>query len=305
MRHDKLSLQLDLILLLTENRRWTIEEMCENLGLQKRNIYYYLTFFKQAGFEVEKHGKYHSLSRRSPFISKLCDVVNFSEDEVGLIKKFLDTADERDIVVRSLRQKLLRFYDFNIISDPVRLKNEKKNLETLYEAIKMEQKVTIMGYSSPHSKSVSNRVVEPYLLFNGNRDVRAYEVATGINKTFRLSRMQSVEPSEAPWEHKDDHKEFFTDIFNFTSEQRIPVKVELDQLSYNVLIEEYPRAERDITPVNNYKWLYQTHVCSMLGIGRFVLGMFDHVRIIDSPELQSYVKTKLTSYLERANRLKK
>ena len=41
MRHDKLSQQLDLILLLAENRRFNINELGEQLGLQRRNIYYY------------------------------------------------------------------------------------------------------------------------------------------------------------------------------------------------------------------------------------------------------------------------
>lgn len=57
MRHDKLGLQLELLLMLTENRQWTVEQMCEHLGIGKRNLYYYLEFFKGAEFNLVKHGR--------------------------------------------------------------------------------------------------------------------------------------------------------------------------------------------------------------------------------------------------------
>ena len=72
MRHDKLSQQLDLILLLAENRRFNINELGEQLGLQRRNIYYYLNFLRDAGFLLEKHGAYYSLSRTRWCSSNAC-----------------------------------------------------------------------------------------------------------------------------------------------------------------------------------------------------------------------------------------
>ena len=41
-----------------------------------------------------------------------------------------------------------------------------------------------VDYSSPHSHSVTNRVVEPFLLMNNNQDVRCHEIETRTNKTF-------------------------------------------------------------------------------------------------------------------------
>lgn len=295
MRHDKLGLQLDLLLMLTENRQLTVDMMCEQLGLQKRNLYYYLDFFKGADFGLTKHGHYYSISRESKFISKLCDVVKFTEDEAVTLKQLLEGADNNNIQIRSILNKLERFYDFNIIEkDPLR-EHQAKLVSKIYRAIKLQRNIRIVGYSSPHSQTVSDRVVEPFLLMNGSRDLRAYELSSKINKTFRISRMADVEMLDTMWEHRTEHKQMFTDYFNFSSESLIHVTLQLDQLAHNVFLEEYPRAEHDINEDGDH-WILDTNVCSLLGIGRFVLGLYDHIKIIDSPELEEYINKKIKEF---------
>ncbi|MCM1078641.1 MAG: WYL domain-containing protein [Bacteroidales bacterium] len=298
MRHDKLGLQLELLLMLTENRQWTVEQMCERLDTGRRNLYYYLEFFKGADFGLVKHGQYYSISRQSKFISRLCDIVKFTEDEAVMLKLLLDGADDRSAVIRSVKQKLSRFYDFDIIeNDPVR-RHQAQVASKIYEAIKLRRVLSIRGYSSSHSNSVTDRKVEPFLLMNGGRDLRAYEPRSGINKTFRVSRMEDVEMLDEEWSHAARHRQMFNDYFNFASETLTRVSISMDQLAYHVLIEEYPRAEHDIAEEGG-RWILSTEVCSMLGIGRFVLGLYDHVDIIDSPELEAYVRGKLDEYVRK------
>lgn len=54
MRHDKLEKELQLLLLLTDNRSYTLKQLCEKLGMQRRNLYYYLEFFRDTGFKLVK-----------------------------------------------------------------------------------------------------------------------------------------------------------------------------------------------------------------------------------------------------------
>lgn len=119
-----------------------------------------------------------------------------------------------------------------------------------------------------------------------------------MNKTFRLSRMESVTLLDEKWLCRSEHRQIYTDIFNFASEDLIPVTLRLDQLSYNVLVEEFPLAEKDITSDGEH-WLYNSHVCSLKGIGRFVIGLYDHIEIINSPELEDYVCRKLKLFSEK------
>lgn len=300
MRHDKLGLQLELLLLLTENRQWTVDMICEHLNIQKRNLYYYLDFFKSANFGVQKRGGYYYISRQSPFVSKLCDVVNFTDAEAVTLRHVLDGADGNDLQVRSIKKKLERFFDFDIIEESRYNKHQAIMVRRIYDAIYKERKIIIRNYSSPNSSSVTDRQVEPFLLFNGSHDLRAYELSSGVNKTFRISRMGDVEVLEESWSNKSKHRQMFTDIFNFSGEQPVTVKLLLDQLSYNVLIEEYPRAERYThNEIDDKHWLFAPSVCSMLGIGRFVLGLYDHIKIIDSPELEAYVHKKLEEFIAK------
>lgn len=61
MRHDKLEKELQLLLLLSENRSYSVEQLCRKMETSKRNLYYYIEFFRDAGFKVEKYGNCYSI----------------------------------------------------------------------------------------------------------------------------------------------------------------------------------------------------------------------------------------------------
>ena len=63
MRHDKLERELKLMLLLIENHNYTVQDLCDRMELSRRNLYYYLDFFRDAGFIVEHHKPYYRLSK--------------------------------------------------------------------------------------------------------------------------------------------------------------------------------------------------------------------------------------------------
>ncbi len=44
MRFDKLKKQLELLILLSDGRNYTVEELCERMNLSRRNFYYLLDF---------------------------------------------------------------------------------------------------------------------------------------------------------------------------------------------------------------------------------------------------------------------
>ena len=90
--------------------------------------------------------------------------------------------------------------------------------------------------------------------------------------------MTSVEILDTPWLHEDKHRQVFTDIFMFSSEERHRVKLRLGQLSHNLFKEEYPQGAHYITPIEEGSWLLDIEVCDYRGLGRFVLGLFKDIR---------------------------
>jgi hypothetical protein len=67
-------------------------------------------------------------------------------------------------------------------------------------------------------------------------------------------------------------------------------------MAKNLLIEEYPLAENDIN-WDGEKWILDTMVAGMEGIGRFVIGLAKEVHIIESEELKNYIKDYTDQYL--------
>ena len=144
--------------------------------------------------------------------------MHFTEDEATTIRRVLDRAGGDSLQVRHILRKLDRLYDLRILDD-VELSEQAGNVSVLYDAIKTKNKVVLHNYSSPHSNTVASRVVEPFMFLPGNDEVRCYEASTGMNKTFKVARMGTVEMLLDPWEHEADHKRMYTDIFMFSGEE--------------------------------------------------------------------------------------
>ena len=69
-------------------------------------------------------------------------------------------------------------------------------------------------------------------------------------------------------------------------------------MQYARNIEEYPLAQADLKEIDG-KWILDTMVSNMAGVGRFVIGLADEVKIIDSPALVEYIKDFVKNYLNK------
>lgn len=295
MRHDQLERELNLLLLLTENRSHAVDEICSRVGISRRTCYYYLESFRDWGFIIEKHGRCYSIDRRSPFFLRLFDLINFTDSEALTMLSLLNRLDDRDAVAERIRHKLDRYYDLNLLPDPALRERAARNTAMVYEAIKMKQMAVLKGYSSPHSSTVSDRIVEPFMLLNHGRELRAYELKTAMNKTFKIARIADVQLIDLCWEHEERHRQVFTDIFMFSGEQRHPVRLRLGQLAHNLMEEEYPQSAACMRPDGDRHWIFETDVASYVGIGRFVLGLTDDIEVLGDEGFRAYLKAKIAA----------
>lgn len=294
MRHDKLERELYLLQLLTENRTYTIERLCEKVGISRRNLYYYLEFFRDSGFNVYKRGTCYCIDRNSPFFNRIIERISITEEEAVLLGRLLDKAGQGDVLADNLRKKLDRFYDFDILNNDELREQKVHNIGVLYDAIKLNRQVVLRGYASPHSRTTKDRLVEPFMLMNNNNEVRCYEPSSKLNKTFKVSRMQDVDLLDTEWAYAGLHREMYTDVFMFSGEKQMPVSMLLGQLSYNVLKEEYPAAETYISATDDGRHRLDLPVCSYAGIGRFVLGLFEDVEVLGDDGFISYIGQKVS-----------
>ena len=292
MELDKFDRQLRLLLMLTQHRNLTVDDVSRQLSMSRRSIYRYIDSYKQMGFIVVKEGPRYHIDPESPFFKQSTSYIHFTEDEAMTINQVLNSVYDNSPQVRHLREKLSSLYDYKVLSKHGVDEHIAQNLAALFEAVKTERMVVLRDYASPNSAQTSDRIVEPYLFVSENSEVRCYEIKTGQNKTFKLSRIRKVEPLDLLWSHKNEHAEYFTDLFHFSGEERFPVTLILGQLSMSLLVEEYPGASALLEQQEDGRFLLKTEVCSYKGIGRFVMGLIDDIEVVDSPEFVDYLRGK-------------
>ena len=299
MELEKFARQLKLMLLLTQNRLLSIEEICNRVGMSRRSVYRYIDAFKSMGFVVKKEGTRYRLDHSSPFFSEIVTGIQFTEAEGVALSQILNSVYNNSAEVRALREKLSNLYNPDILSRHGVDSTLAQNISRIFQAIKEERVVLLRDYNSPSSGQVSNRIVEPYLFINENAEVRCYELSTKMNKTFKVSRCADVELLDLLWSHKEEHMPFYSDLFGFTGDTRLPVSILLGQLSTSVLLEEYPDAQRQMSLQPDGRQLLKTEVCSYVGIARFVLGLYDDIEVVDSPEFKEYLLQRVHHSLEK------
>lgn len=292
-QHNQYSRLLDLILALTRVKGATAEELEGVLGTTRRNLYYCFTALRDYGFTLVRRGKRYHLDPQSPFFQRITTSINFSETEAVYLYKLV-SAGEKNQTTGMIRRKLEQFYDLNIFSDKDMQSRMAENVARLYEAIDKKKVVMLKNYSSPHSGTVGNRLVEPYLFLNGDIDVQCYEISSGKNKTFKVSRMEEVVVSnDLDWSHEYMHKEAFTDLFMFTGDTRHHVRLRLGLLSYNLMREEHPMSYRCMTKEDATHWIFEADVVSYVGIGRFILGLAGDIAVLGDDGLRAHLRAEV------------
>ncbi|MFI3285686.1 MAG: HTH domain-containing protein [Rikenellaceae bacterium] len=290
MDQPKIERLLRLMKLLTANNAYSVDELAERLSMSRRTIYRYVDTFRQAGFVIKKRGDYIRLDKESPYFKDISQLVHFTEEEAIILRRAIESIDDTNLLKHNLKSKLYSVYDSGVLADTVVKGKNSSNVHCLIQAIEEQRCVYLRGYQSAHGGVVRDRRVEPFAFTTNYVQVWCYDLDDGVNKLFKLSRIASVECCEEPWSCAKEHREGFIDIFRINSAEPIRVKLELGILSYNLLIEEYPLSERDIQPLGDDRYLLDTMVSTYRGVGRFVVGLLDDIKVVDSPEFVEYLK---------------
>lgn len=170
------------------------------------------------------------------------------------------------------------------------------NIHALIEAIESRCQAVLCGYRSAHGGAVRDRLVEPFAFTTNYVQVWCYDPEAGVCKLFKTARIGRVELTGEPWRFEAAHREGFIDVFRMHGTRRERIRLEMGIRAYSLLVEEYPLAERDVRPAGCGRWLLETEVAGYAGVGRFVAGLLDDVRVVDSPGLVSYLRDYFAAY---------
>ena len=296
MDQPKLERMLRLMKLMTANVNYTINDLADRLGTTSRSIYRYIDTFKDAGFVVHKlEGGVYKLGKESPYFKDISQLVHFTDEEAHVFNQLIEGLDDTNMLKQNLRRKLANVYNSTSMAKSIVSGKNASNVNLVIEAIEGRRRVIFRDYASSHTGVKRDRVVEPFGFTTNYVQIWCYEPESGMNKLFKTSRIGSVEILEEEWQCADSHTKGYIDIFRMSGFEQHHISLRLGMLAHNLLIEEYPLAERDIVAEDDGYWLLDTQVCNFKGVGRFVIGLLDDSEVVESPEFKHYLKGLIAS----------
>lgn len=298
MDQPKIERLLRLMKMMSGNINYTIDELADKLGTSYRSIYRYIDTFKESGFVVEKlHGNVYKLGKMPRTYVDLKSLIYFSEEEAYIVNSLINSLDSTNMLKTNLKKKLSAVYNSTSIVNYVQKKELAEHIELLGQAIREKKRVILKSYESSHSHEVSDRFIEPFEFTTNCIDVWGYDLEKKENRVFKISRIGRVSLLDDSWCNEERHEKSKTDCFRISSFEQSRVKLELSIMAKNLLIEEYPLAEKDIRKEGD-KWILETMVSGMEGVGRFFLGLAHEIKILESDELKEYTRKFVERYLK-------
>lgn len=172
-----------------------------------------------------------------------------------------------------------------------------------------------MAYSSSYSGNTRDRLVEPFQMTSNYVGVWAYDLEDGKNKRFIVQRMGDVKKTPDLWSNELAHHNLPMDVFRFHGDKEYHVVLRLNALAKNLLVEEFPLAEKYLSAQNGLLeedlcvmqetlelpphdmeneeeeyWIWGGTVRGLDGVGRFVMGLEGNIEVMEGDELIAYLK---------------
>ena len=282
-----------MLLMLSGNRSYTVAGLAEKYQTCERTIHRYISTFRDVGFVFEQENGHYRIATMDKDFRKLSDLLHFSEEEAYLLAKAIHAVSDNNVLKANLEKKLYSLYNFDRVADSVVKGKNSDNIHKLLKAMKEKKQVLLRSYRSANSNIERDRLVEPFDFATNYIAVWAFEPESRKNKLFKTARIENVEMIDKPFEYPDKHKKQTTDVFRISSTKQIPVSLLLSMRAFSLLIEEFPLAEPLCTKKRDNQWQFDAQVCGFDGVGRFILGLMDEVKVLAPKSLKEYVDKKI------------
>ncbi len=283
---------------LSSGIKYSLDEISDRFEMSERTARRYIQTFRDAGFIIPKpeNGKYH-IDKDSPYFREISELLHFSKEEAFILQKAIHSVSDQNLLKQNLAKKLYALYDFNRVADTVVKEKHAANIHQLMQAIKFKNKVILRDYLSANSKQQKDRIVEPFDFTNNYIATWAYDIEAGCCKTFKNTRIASVQILPETWEHKANHHALPMDVFRISSEIKIDVKLLLSIRAAELLKEEYPLSEQYIRRINKEQFEFEAPISNFNGVGRFIMGLCDEIEVIYPQELKNYIRNKIKNII--------
>ena len=260
--------------------------------MSDRTVYRHLETIELSGFVLIRENRTYRLAPEASNAQTLQKLLHFSEEEAYILYKTLSLIDGDTPVKERLVRKLNTLYDFRILSQ-MQDKSSIEIVSKLGEAIRHKKQVLLCAYRSSNSDNISDRIVEPFEFLPDYSGVWCFDKKSNSCKQFKVARISDLQILELARHYEAKHKVPFVDAFRMAAEKPIAnVQAHLSLKAYNLLTEEFPLAEAYVQPSNG-KYVLNIPVADFNGVGRFVLGLLDEVKVIGPTAFLAFLKQRV------------
>ena len=180
-------------------------------------------------------------------------------------------------------------------------KDKAAAISRLQHACTQKRCVILHQYASNNGGQVTDRHIEAYDIRPEDGLLICYDIDKSDTRVFNINRIGYVEILEnEPWQHTSNHKKVNVDLFHMTGDTTTRISLQLDLMAKNLLVEEFPKAKESVTGQKGDEniWYFDTDVCRMEGIGRFYIGLANHITILEGEPLKQYAAEYAKKYLK-------
>ncbi len=285
---------LEILMLLSGNFGYTINEIADKFQTTPRTIYRYIDTFKEVGFKVIKQDGFFRIDKKESKFRDLSELVHFSKEEAILLSRAIHLISDENKFKSDLYEKLYYLFDKDSIANNLITREHSDNALKLKRAVSSRETVLLKNYSSSNSKTQKDRVVEPFEFTSIYDSVWALDMEDKQCKTFKIARIGEVIFTGENQKFIDSHVKKEIDVFRFSGDERINISFSMTQTAYNLIIEEYPLSENFITEIDSNDFIFNGWVTSFIGISRFLLGLMDEISINSPDTLREHLNTKIS-----------
>lgn len=289
--HGRL-MRLFQIIAVLKSGHWTIQQLAERFDTSQRTIYRYIHLLEEVDFLIEKdfHNRYFIITSEDDPTQTV-----FSIEETRLIKKLIQGGTEDNPLKNTLLKKLALNSELDSMPRLFVKARLSKIVDDLSIAIRNKHQVVLRNYHSANSNEIRDRIVEPIHFGDNYQSIMALDTNDKICKHFKLDRIGEVNQLGKKFEFESLHQNKDTDIFGFSGDGQIWVQLRLNMRAYLLMREEYPLSMPFLQKENGH-YIFNGPVTNFEGIGRFVLGLIDELKIVGPDTFKAFVEKKIKSY---------
>ena len=220
----KLHLLLEMLLFLSSGLKYKMENIAERFDISSRTAYRYIDTFRNAGFVIPRpKDGYYYIDKNSPYFKEISELLHFSREEAVILQKAIHSINNENLLKQNLVNKLYALYDFDRVVNTIVKKEYSENIHQLIQAIRHKNQVILKEYSSANSNETRDRLVEPFDFTTNYIATWAWDINDRCCKTFKNTRIKSVQVLPNLWENESSHRKLPIDVFRLSSTRQIQV----------------------------------------------------------------------------------